>query len=418
MSNRQDDEYRSRKSSGNRSSNRDDYQRRTQRRDDEEYRRSSASRNTNGRKSSSSSKKRRKNAKRKKRTVIILVVELIVLLALLAVVYFVFVRMNVTKTGRIDINESAIVSEMNSGVAESEEMKGYRNIALFGVDSREGQLDKKTRSDTIMIMSINQDTGDIKLCSVYRDTYLNIGNDVYTKCNAAYATGGPEQAINMLNKNLDLDITDSVTIGFDGLTKVIDALGGVEIDVLESEISHLNNYQISMVGTSTDGTHFTATEGKDYTAVTSAGRQTLNGLQATAYCRIRYVGNDFMRAERQRTVLQAVMDKAKTASASQLTTIANEVFEEIYTTLDISDILQLVADVGKYSIVADDGFPQEDMRATGTIGKSGSCVVARDLVSNVEWLHQFLYDDSTWQVSQTVQSYSETIESKTSSYLD
>ncbi|MEI3211165.1 MAG: LCP family protein [Lachnospiraceae bacterium] len=167
---------------------------------------------------------------------------------------------------------------INEEAKEKEEttMKGYRNIALFGVDSREGQLDKKTRSDTIMIASINQDTGERKLASVYRDTYLNLGNDSYNKCNAAYAKGGPEQAINMLNMNLDMNITDFVTVGFAGLTDTIDALGGIQIDVHANEIQHLNNYQISMVGTTKDGETFTATAGTDYIPVTSAGLQTLN----------------------------------------------------------------------------------------------------------------------------------------------
>ena len=123
-------------------------------------------------------------------------------------------------------------------------MKGYRNIALFGVDSTTGALTKNTRSDTIMIASINQDTGECKLVSIYRDTYLNLSNDSYNKCNAAYAKGGPEQAINMLNMNLDMNITDFVTVGFAGLTDAVDALGGVMIDVDDSEISHLNNYQL------------------------------------------------------------------------------------------------------------------------------------------------------------------------------
>lgn len=114
---------------------------------------------------------------------------------------------------------------MNENVENNEVMQGYRNIALFGVDSQEGSLGKGTRSDTIIIASINQDTGDVKLVSVFRDTYLNLGNDNYNKCNAAYAKGGPEQAIMMLNKNLDMNITDYVTVGFDGLIEVIDALG-------------------------------------------------------------------------------------------------------------------------------------------------------------------------------------------------
>ena len=275
-----------------------------------------ATKQTKKRSKSSAAAARR--AKKKQKRIILFIVEILVLAILVAVLYTVLKADNIQK---IKVDEENIVTKVNENVENNESLKGYRNIALFGVDSREGDLGKGTRSDSIIIASINEETGEIKLCSVYRDTYLNLSNDSYNKCNSAYAKGGPEQAIIMLNMNLDLNITDYVTIGFDGLTDVIDALGGVYVDVSEAEIPHLNNYQISMVGTTSDGQTFTATEGKDYTAVTTAGYQKLNGLQATAYCRIRHVGNDFERAERQREVLAAVMDQAKKASVSDLNKI-------------------------------------------------------------------------------------------------
>ncbi len=434
MSNRRDDDRRDERRS---SSNRDQYDERrrsaSSRNDDydDDRRRSTSSRNTgdyDGRRRSTSSKssnnydeyrktsnsartgssKKSRKAKRKKKTVIILIIEIVVLLLLLFAFYMVFVKWNVTKVGKVDLNEDEIISNMNTGVAENKEMKGYRNIALFGVDSREGDLDKNTRSDTIIIASINQDTGAVKLCSVYRDTFLNLGNDTYTKCNAAYAKGGPQQAINMLNMNLDMDITDFITIGFGGMTDVINELGGVTIDVDESEISHLNNYQSTM-----------AQELKmEYKPVTKTGKQLLNGLQATAYCRIRYTkGDDFMRAQRQREVMKAIMDVAQKADASTLSSIANKVFDETYTSLDINEIIQLLGGIANYSIVADDGFPQEQMRATGTIGKNGSCVVPEDLSKNVVWLHEFLFEDNAYTATADVQSYSNVIQQKTSQYL-
>ncbi len=355
--------------------------------------------------------------------IVLFAVEIVVLLAMVAVLWTV---LKTEKTGKVNLPESEIIInpelkeklEMTSGDGGEPAMKGYRNIALFGVDSREGALTKNTRSDTIIIASINMDTGECKLVSVYRDTYMNLGNDSYNKCNAAYAKGGPKQAINMLNMNLDMNVTDFVTIGFKGLQDVIDALGGVEINVKEEEIIHLNNYQISMVGTSSDGEHFTANEGSDYIPVKSAGMQTLNGLQATAYCRIRYVGNDFQRTQRQRDVIQAIVNKAKKASPTQLTSIANDVFDEIYTSLDISEILEVLGEIGKYEIVGEDGFPQQDMLKTGTIGKKGSCVVPNDLYGNVKWLHEFLFDDAGYEPSSEVSSYSEHIKSDTSSYVN
>ncbi|MCQ2498145.1 MAG: LCP family protein [Lachnospiraceae bacterium] len=295
-------------------------------------------------------------------------------------------------------------------------MSGYKNIALFGVDSREGALTKNTRSDTIIVASINEKTKECKLVSVFRDTYLNLSNDEYNKCNAAYAKGGPKQAINMLNMNLDLDITDFVTIGFDGLIDLVDAVGGVQINVTDSEIVHLNNYQISMVGKSSDGETFTAEAGKDYTPVTNAGLQTLNGLQATAYCRIRYVGNDFQRTERQRAVIQAVVAKAK-ANPSAIINSADALFKKVYTSLDLSEILDILSDIGSYEIVDEAGFPDTKKLAGLNMGKKGSCLVPLTLEENVVWLHQFLFNQTDYQPSSAVKSYSEKIVRDASDYM-
>lgn len=317
---------------------------------------------------------------------------------------------NTTGVQKVTIKEDDIVVKMNENVKNNETMKGYRNIALFGVDSRTGALTQKTRTDTIMIASINLETKEVKLVSVYRDTYLNQmgSSESYGKCNAAYAYGGAEQAIMMLNSNLDMDITDFITIGFEGLRDVIDALGGVYIDVDSEEIKHINNYQISMV----------ESMGGDYVPVTETGYQLLDGLQATAYCRIRYTaGNDFKRTERQREVLQATLDVAKTASLADLTKICNNVFSEVYTSLDLSEILEILGEITRYNVVDEGGFPTSGQITTGTIGSKGSCVIPLDLSSNVVWLHEFLFDEKGYTPSDNVTNYSIQVYKDTSPYL-
>lgn len=371
-----------------------------------EERRSSGRRTSgSGRRGTSGGQRGSSGGKKKNRTALI-IIELVVLAAVLLILYFVT---RIGKVERVNLPTQEIENNIADVVKENTEtgeMKGYRNIAFFGVDSTTGELDQNTRSDSIIICSINEDTGDVKLVSVYRDTLLNLGDGTYNKCNAAYAKGGAEQAINMLNQNLDMNITDFVTVGFGGLTDVVDALGGITIDVQEDEISHLNNYQSTM-----------AKElGKSgYTEVTSAGTQTLNGLQATAYCRIRYTrGWDYKRAARQRAVLYAVMNKAKTANVGQLTDIVNSVSEEIYTSYKVSDLIKDVQAIAGYNMIAEDsidtmqnGFPQEDTRIQANLGGAlGDCVIPRDLEDNVKWLHQFLFDDSNYEVSDTVKEYS------------
>lgn len=366
-------------------------------------------RNNEGKRAEKEVKNRKMSArekeKKKRKKIILFIIEIFVLLIMVVVLYGV---LKGEKVGKVELNDDEII--INEEVKEREEtskMKGYRNIALFGVDSTTGALTKNTRSDTIMIASINLDTGDCKLVSVYRDTYMNLSNDSYNKCNSAYAKGGPEMAINMLNMNLDMNITDFVTVGFAGLTDTIDALGGVMIDVDSAEINHLNSYQFTMAEDLK----------RPYEEVTSTGYQKLNGLQATAYCRIRYTaGDDFKRAERQREVLMAVADKAKTASPATLNQIANDVFNEVYTSLDLSEIVELLGSISKYNIVDQAGFPDEQYRATGTIGSKGSCVIPVDLKENVEWLHNFLFDEN-YTASAEVQTYSDKIKSDTASYL-
>lgn len=348
---------------------------------------------------------KREQAKKQRRRIILFIAEIVILVLAVVVLYAV---LSTTGGGKVVIKEKDII--INEAVQEAEEttMKGYRNIALFGVDSTTGALTKSTRSDTIMIASINQDTGECKLVSVYRDTYLNLSNDTYNKCNAAYAKGGPEQAINMLNMNLDMNITDFVTVGFAGLTDAIDAVGGVYIDVDSSEIDHLNNYQLCIAENLK----------RKYTKVTDTGYQLLDGLQATGYCRIRYTaGDDFKRAERQREVLMAVADQAKKASIPKLTETANAVFDEVYTSLDLSEIVDMLSNVGAYYISETEGFPQEAYRKTGTIGSKGSCVIPTSLEDNVKWLHKFLFNADDYDPSSTVKQCSEKIYQDTNGYL-
>ena len=350
------------------------------------------------------SAKQRKAKKRKR--IILFAVEIVALVVLLAALVSVLM---ITKMDKVKINPEDIA--VNPEVEENTEMKGYRNIALFGVDSRTGKLGKGNRSDTIMIASINQDTGDVKLVSVYRDTYLNLGTDAYNKANAAYAQGGPEQAINMLNMCFDLNIQEYVTVGFDALIETIDALGGIQIDVHENEIEHLNNYQRSMFSEDENDAL-----NENIVKVTKPGLQTLNGLQATAYCRIRYVGDDFGRAERQRKVLLACLDKAKQANPATLVEILNKVLEHVYTNIGVEEMASVLKDVASYEVVAQDGIPFESARKTGTVGKKGSCVIPVDLAENVKMLHEFLFDAADYVPSEQVQQCSQQISSDTGVY--
>ena len=221
----------------------------------------------------------------------------------------------------------------------------------------------------------------------------------------------------MINMNTDLYVTDYITVGFEGLMRAVDALGGVEMDVKEEEIVHLNNYQISMVGETTDGKNFTAEEGVDYIPVTEPGLQTLNGLQATAYCRIRYIGDDFARTERQRNLLIAMMEKGKQSSIGTLTGALNAVIPHVQTSVDVEDIIPMLGMVGDFEVTVSDGFPFAGMRNGGTIGTKGSCIVATSLEDNARKLHELLYEGEEYEPSKELKSFSQLIEQETKDYL-
>lgn len=357
-------------------------------------------------------------AKKKRKKIILFVSEIFLLLILVGALWAVkksqLIQYVDIKPDDVHINKE-VQQVIDDGTTS---MKGYRNIALFGVDSRDKELDKNTRTDVIMIASINQDTKEVKLVSVYRDTWLNMSTDKYGKANAAYAKGGAKQAISMLNMNFDMDITDFVTVGFDAVIHVVDAVGGVEINVTEAEIKDLNNYQISMVGKQTGlnakgEPNFEATAGVDYTPVTKPGLQTLNGLQATAYSRIRYVGGDGARTERQRTVLTQMAKKAMKLNPGTIDEITNAVFSEIATSLSMQEILSLLADIASYDIGEMSGFPFADhVKMNGRVG-SQSVVVPIDLTKNVTLLHEFLFDEQDYTPSETVKECSKRIAAET-----
>ena len=368
-----------------------------------------------GSKKGKNSKKARKAAKKRRARIILFSIEIVALIGLVFVLWFV---LKGTEAEKINIEDKISSNDLgdywdevnNTSNPDGGTSKGFMQVALFGVDSRNGELSKNTRTDTIMIAVINLDTMEVKICSVYRDTYLNLSNDSYDKCNAAYAYGGPEQAINMLNMNLDLNITDYVTVGFKGVVETVDALGGIQVDVQSDEIGYLNDYQYCICED--------LNRMSEYNPVANTGLQTLNGLQTLGYCRIRYTsGDDFRRTERQRNVLVQMSEQAKLMSVAQLNDVATGAFSNVSTSFDLDTILSLVADAPNYTVVGSEGFPFADYRATGTLGPKGSCVIPTDLVTNVSLLHNYLFGTENYQPSETVVNCSNKIDADVSQYL-
>ena len=339
--------------------------------------------------------------KKKKHPVRKFILTVLVLLLVTAGGCLIYLRSLLQTVNSVEL-EDALQSSISLQVQQDKTMAGYQNIALFGVDSREQDLlSGDNRSDAIMVCSINKKTGEIKLVSVYRDTLLDIGGGEYRKCNAAYAFGGPQQAVAMLNTNLDLNITDFVTVGFEGLADTIDALGGIDLEITEEEMEYMNSYMDDMyyeIGT-------------DYDEVTDWGMQHLSGIQATAYCRIRYTeGDDFKRAERQRTVLALTMQKAKEANPIQLIAAANAALGETATSLGTGELFMFILRAKAMDLTESTGFPTQEDRIFASIGGE-SCVVPYYLTTNVRKLHEGLFGQEEYDPSPAVKEINDIINS-------
>lgn len=315
----------------------------------------------------------------------------------LAAVVGIYVAAKLGKVERQEIpKEKIVVNDLEEDVGV-----GYTNFAVFGVDSREGEMEKGTRTDCLIVASLNNETKEVKLVSVYRDSFLDLSDGRLQKCNAAYSYGGAEQAINMLNMNLDLDIQDFVTVDFTAVSDVVDLLGGIEIEIQEEEVQYLNEF-IDETG---------AVAGKPANHIATAGVQTLDGVQATTYARIRSTaGSDFTRTERQRRVIEKIAEKAVKSDLVTINKIIDQVFPKIKTSLSMTEILNYAKSFAKYKIAGTTGFPME--KTTDTIPGKGSIVIPTDLITNVKMLHEFLYGTADYQPSSKVQSIDSAIKAE------
>lgn len=303
-----------------------------------------------------------------------------------------------------DWNEKDVTNPVFS-VEVPEYMKGHWTFAVFGVDSRDKNVLKGTNSDVIMICDVNQDTGEIKLVSVFRDTYLNLDDKgTYNKINQAYFVGGPTQAVKALNKNLDLNITDYVTFNWSAVANGINVLGGIDMNISKAEFYYINSFITETVKGTGIGSH----------QLTHAGENHLDGVQAVAYGRLRLMDTDYARTERQRKVVEAAFKKAIKADLKTLNSLVGAVLPQVSTCIDVNDIFGMIKNVTKYHIGDTMGFPAA--RGEASIPKKGACVIPQTLESNVVALHQFLYGEENYVPSKAVKEISAKIASDTGMY--
>lgn len=287
------------------------------------------------------------------------------------------------KLGKIDYDSELKADDIEVNTGVEEKLSKYRNIALFGLDSRTNSLDD-SRSDCIMIISINEETKEVKLLSVYRDTYLQLTNRSLDKITHAYAYGGAKLALSTLNTNLDLDIKEYVTVNFETVKTVVDAVGGIQMTVTSAEANSIPN-------------------------ISSAGTYNLNGEQALAYARIRKIDSDYKRTERMRDVLTAVFNKVKKMDIGTINSLMDIVLPHVRTNISSGEILSLIPDAVSYNIGESIGWPYV-VKAYTTPTWYGAPVT---LESNVKQLHKDLFNDENYEPSEKVKEISNSIIKKT-----
>ena len=360
--------------------------------------------------STDSGRKKEEKPKKKskiKTIIICALVEILTLGVIFAYGYFLRAWNSVT---RPDIDENNIANANLSADKLAQMEKGYFSFVVFGVDGRSASdlVSRGLNSDVIMIVNVNMDTGDIRMCSVFRDTYLNISDkNKYSKINAAYCQGGPEQALKAINKNLDLNITNYVTFNWKAVVDGINILGGVDdIDISKSELYYINAFITETVNVTKVGS----------VQLTHTGPQHLDGVQAVAYGRLRLMDSDFSRVERQKKIIKACFEKAKKANFSVLNNIIVVCFPQVATNINFNDVVYLAQNISKFELGASGGFPWQ--RSESFVSSKGDIIVPATLESNVKKLHEFLYDDPDYEVSDAVKRYSETIKEDTHVYKE
>lgn len=296
---------------------------------------------------------------------------------------------------------------INSGVSSS--LWRYTDIAILGSDARAGESYEGSRTDAVVVMRIDKLTGEVRLVSVLRDSYLKMndenGDTTYSKLTHAYAYGGGVNTCRTLNQSLDLNIKKYIVFNWRAVSDTVYCLHGIEINIKESEIDDMN----------ANGKNTAANVGRTYTPITHAGKQTLDGAQAATYCRIRKTsGGDTERARRYKTTINAIIAKAKSSDLKILNNTAKWVLPKISTNMSSLYMYTWIIQAWRLNISKNISFPNKFYGATLSDGVWYA--VPQTLESNVEWLHKKLFDDDSYQVSSECSSQSEEIQNLTGVY--
>lgn len=337
----------------------------------------------------------------KKKKVKLIIWSLVLLLLFGAGILLAVVYHSLDKTvDQMDYEETRDVQwDIDPDVSDA--LSGYRNILILGVDARSMTNYDGSRSDAILVLSLDKETGTINMISLMRDSYLEIydheGELDLDKITNAHAFGGGVATCRALNRNLDLNIREYAVFNWKAVADVVDAFGGVQVEVKENELHDLNVY----------GDETGSYIGRPFTPVLTAGVQTLDGVQAASYCRIRKTsGGDSQRAERMKKVLQAIFTQAKSMNLAELKAISDNALPEIRTNMGSKAILTMLMELGTYNLNKNIGLPYE---YDGGMFHGGWYAVPKTLETNVVRLHEEAFGQAGYLPSTDVLGISKLI---------
>ena len=340
--------------------------------------------------------KKKKRRKSILKILLIIFVVFIIIDLILALSGYFYLKSKLSKIQYVPIDKSQIYIDE----AVKSNLATYRNIALFGIDARKDTFSKGYRSDCIMILSLNEQTKEAKIMSLYRDSYLDIDEYGLDKVTHAYSYGGPKLALSTLNKNLDLNITEFVAVNFDTVRTVVDKVGGINMHITKEETKYINGYidELNRIY-KTNTKH-----------ITKEGDYKLNGIQALSYARIRYTeGGDYKRTERMRDVLNLVFEKVKHLSIPELNDLADELLPHVSTNITENEIMAMIPQVASINITDNFGFPYHKK---GQMINKVYYSVPTSLEDDVKELHKQLFNEDDYTPSKTVKSIDKKIDKK------
>ena len=352
-----------------------------------------------------SKNKRYKSPNTKKINPNIIVSMVVVEMLTLFVIFFVALYLRTTGQVQVLPFDKKKVENLELDPEVIKTMEGFKTVAIFGLDSRSGNVGSGNNADVNMIANINYETGEVQLVSLLRDMYLHINDKRgYDKINSAYRLGGPELAVKCINENFGLNIQNYFSFNWKAVADGVDLLGGIDLTITFNEYELMNAFiHETCKATGIDA----ADPSRHY--IRSVGYQHLDGVQAVAYGRLRLMDSDFARAERQKKVIALCAEKAKKLSFQQIFGMASVVLSQVSYDFDLNELKSIIQIANRITLSETTSVPEMGNYVTMVMGSAGDSVVMLNQEKEAMRIHKVLYGNDNFNPSKSIKAYNSKI---------